>query len=542
MLTKFALKQPPRQSQVEVLKAIEQAYQKGYRIVLLEAPVGSGKSAIAVTVAKHYGPAHILTPRKSLQDQYRDDFQHEDLITMKGRSSYPCFHPLITGKDPGSKAYQKAVDEISKGLPCNPLQTKRTCATGPCTVSSKEAAKCTLETKDSDPLFPCPYKVAIAAAQKRNAVVHNVHSFIYQTSFANYFEPAPLLIVDECHDVEGIVRGFSTRTFYIPRVMSNTDLEITRGFDSFADWADWFSSKAAMFSDRQDSLGVSERDEFLTRVESFKNLSEMVKDKFVRVIEVDRSEGRTIFRFTPEFIGNIANRLLYDYGKKVLLMSGTIYSKSSFCRDNGLKEEDVCFIRIGSSFPKANRPIYSKPKYQIDTSHKLWDQNFEKMCDIIEEISEVFSDAKGLIHTPSYTASAQILAALKDRVPRLRSHTSEDFLEKLQAFYDEEGQPIFLSPICQQGVDFKYDRARFQIVLRVPYMNTSDEFVKYKVENDFRWYNHQALVLFGQQMGRVNRAGDDYGATILVDARFNKFISKNRSLLPKWLTEAIIYK
>ena len=101
---------------------------------------------------------------------------------------------------------------------------------------------------------------------------------------------------------------------------------------------------------------------------------------------------------------------------------------------------------------------------------------------------------------------------------------------------------MFLSPICGQGVDFKYDRARFQIILRVPYENTGDAFNNHKVKNDYQWYNYQALIKFGQQIGRVNRAPDDFGVTVLMDERFNKFISRNKNVLPKWVLDSIIYK
>lgn len=92
------------------------------------------------------------------------------------------------------------------------------------------------------------------------------------------------------------------------------------------------------------------------------------------------------------------------------------------------------------------------------------------------------------------------------------------------------------------GVDFKGDRARFQIVTRVPYLSIGSKFVEDKVEKDFPWYNYQALIVLGQQIGRVNRSEDDYGATFLVDERFNKFISKNSKLLPGWVKEGMIWK
>jgi Rad3-related DNA helicase len=122
------------------------------------------------------------------------------------------------------------------------------------------------------------------------------------------------------------------------------------------------------------------------------------------------------------------------------------------------------------------------------------------------------------------------------------THGKNDTQEKLQLFYDSKDPLVFVSPVCQQGVDFKGDRARFQIILRVPYLNTSDAFVSHKVQNDFPWYNYQALITWGQQIGRINRSEDDYGATFLMDSRFNKFITRNLSKIPKWVQSAIVWK
>jgi len=122
-------------------------------------------------------------------------------------------------------------------------------------------------------------------------------------------------------------------------------------------------------------------------------------------------------------------------------------------------------------------------------------------------------------------------------------HDRHDLSQKLQEFYASTGNGVFISPVCQQGVDFKGDRARFQIVTRVPYANTSDEFMNYKVQNDFNWYNYQALITFGQMIGRVNRSDDDFGATFLLDERFTKFVGgRNAAKLPKWLRDAFIFK
>jgi Rad3-related DNA helicase len=83
------------------------------------------------------------------------------------------------------------------------------------------------------------------------------------------------------------------------------------------------------------------------------------------------------------------------------------------------------------------------------------------------------------------------------------------------------------------------DRARFQIILRIPYLNAGDKFIEMKLKKDFAWYNYQAMISFGQQTGRINRSETDFGVTILMDDRFPKFIRKNRSKFPKWLLDSI---
>ena len=95
-----------RLNQKVVIEEIDKVFKTGVKIVVLEAPVGSGKSAIAVTLARSVGEtskeegvggAHVITPRKSLQDQYHEDF-YNHLVLMKGRNAYPC----TFGSQPGS--------------------------------------------------------------------------------------------------------------------------------------------------------------------------------------------------------------------------------------------------------------------------------------------------------------------------------------------------------------------------------------------------------------------------------------------------------
>jgi ATP-dependent DNA helicase DinG len=59
------------------------------RVVVIEAPTGPGKSALAVTLAHEARSAYVLTGQKVLQDQYHRDFATLAL-DAQGPRNYAC--------------------------------------------------------------------------------------------------------------------------------------------------------------------------------------------------------------------------------------------------------------------------------------------------------------------------------------------------------------------------------------------------------------------------------------------------------------------
>jgi Rad3-related DNA helicase len=520
-----------------VLEEIDKVFQEGKKIVIVEGPVGCGKSAIAIALARAAESCHVLTPRKSLQNQYYDDFE-EFIVLMKGRNSYPCTYEAT------NRQYKKVIEQVKSGSIKAPHFDEESCATGPCRDSKPMYERCVTANG------PCPYKVAIEVAQGSDIIVHNLHSFIFQTSFGEAFLPRELLIVDEAHEIEGIMREFISKSFSshkpvwtsrTPKSANPADWEELLLSDDFVP----IETPEEKAEKRKDIDFQSNRDKYLFKLQTFMEQLQSTGNKYTvkfreNTLGHNGVHHTSTVEFVPHNIGNSAQRTLFDYGSKVLLMSGTIYDKNVYCRNIGISPEDAHFIRVPSSFPVKNRPVYLKSEYQVDTSFAEWDNNFPEMIGIIKKIMGTFHDVKGLIHAPSYMAAEQLTCELND--PRVVTHRPENFQTKLSEFYESDKPQVFVSPVCQQGVDFKEDRARFQIVLRVPYPSTQDKFVHEKVETDFPWYNYQALVTFGQQLGRVNRSENDFGVTFLLDSRFNKFVTRNLSKLPKWQKDAFIWK
>ena len=77
-----------RAKQLEGMKQIAQAINDGYRIIVLEAPTGFGKSPVAIALGRTLGSSYICSATKDLQSQYTKDFPF--LRSVKGMSNFDC--------------------------------------------------------------------------------------------------------------------------------------------------------------------------------------------------------------------------------------------------------------------------------------------------------------------------------------------------------------------------------------------------------------------------------------------------------------------
>ena len=96
-LKKDLSKYKPRKEQKEALNFIDSEYQKNKlnKFFLLNLPVGSGKSHLALMISDWYkknvnktAKVDIITNSKILQDQYSDTY--ESVCDLKGKENYEC--------------------------------------------------------------------------------------------------------------------------------------------------------------------------------------------------------------------------------------------------------------------------------------------------------------------------------------------------------------------------------------------------------------------------------------------------------------------
>src|SRR3989344_9255865 len=97
-------------TQEDVVKEIVKAISEGNKLIFLRGMCGTGKSAIALNLAKAFGRASIVVPVKNLQKQYEEDYTKNKYIkkdngerlkisTIKGRQNFECKYIAESGKD-----------------------------------------------------------------------------------------------------------------------------------------------------------------------------------------------------------------------------------------------------------------------------------------------------------------------------------------------------------------------------------------------------------------------------------------------------------
>jgi Rad3-related DNA helicase len=87
-------------SQEDIVNEVIAATKEGYKIIFIRGVCGTGKSAIALNLAKHFGKTSIVVPIKSLQEQYIKDYTDKKYVlkddkklkisSILGRKNFSC--------------------------------------------------------------------------------------------------------------------------------------------------------------------------------------------------------------------------------------------------------------------------------------------------------------------------------------------------------------------------------------------------------------------------------------------------------------------
>lgn len=525
----------PRDKQVAALSAIQRVMDsKGTSNIILESPVGAGKSAMALAITRYLGTGHIITTQKHLQNQYFEDFS-DFLVTMKGRNSYPCIYDDTTGR------YS---DEVRIKIQTGNFQDEvmMSCSDGRCLNCTEPSVyrgimeRCTNNFGGSG----CPYTMAAEIAEASEVTVHNVHSFFYQTTYASKFSPRKSIVVDEAHDLDMVIRDILSESLKLPWVEEKGMFEDM----PLQTLLKYLNSKTSLYTSMVHMETYSDPMEKEKKLASYQefigNITTRIVEKSDCLVYAEHYGQSTTIMVKALDVRDRISTFLNTMGCHRLLMSGTLFNKAFICDSMGLSPEDTVFIRGTSEFPVENRPVIYNKSINADCSMGSWykETGVNKIVQSIKTLMDRHPNEKGLIHVGSYQ-EAEILAEALQNTGRVITHGPNDYQQVMEMFYSSRAAVVLISPRSQQGVDMRDDRARFQIITKVPYLNIGDRVIQKMKSRSRLWYNLKTLTVFCQQLGRIVRSPTDHGVTYLLDSRFPRFLSSMWKYIPEWQQQAI---
>lgn len=496
-----------REAQVKVLQAIGQAWEKADNFVV-HVPVGVGKSLIAMTISNAVFSSHILTPAKDLQTQYVETFG-KDVALIAGRGNYDCCY-----KKPFRLPSMKKIIEQGRIPPRSP-------GFSPCSADDRvcKTASGKLDCMASG-VDICPFDLAVQYAQQSPIAVHNMAGFCYHAEMSNKFLPRDVLIVDEAHSLEDVLRNVGVQEIEL----SKQEFEILE--PKF---------------EKEDFLPAPDLAEDLVAFKYERGLMDVAFPTYVldkKYAELKRREHAKPARLllTPKYTAALSQKHILNFGEKRVFMSGSIADYEYFTESLRLPSETTVKIEMTTSpFPVGSRLIIFPKNHLVDMNSKKRKDNEPLLDAAVRRILDRHPNEKGVIHTTSYAVSSELGYRLRDTGRMIAPKNGFEHKRMFDSFLNSGSNSVYISPSISEGVDLKYDRARFQIITTVSYLPPS-----YKNAFGEKPYikrmNRQAMQTLMQQVGRVTRAADDHGVSYLIDSRGEDILSRD---FPLWFKEAV---
>ena len=538
-------KYKPRKEQKDALDFIDSEYQKNKltKFFLLNLPVGSGKSHLALMIADWYrknvtkmSRVDIITNSKILQDQYADTY--ESIADLKGKDNYEC------------ESYSCS---CAQGGEFNRLN-KSSCES-------------------------CPYSFARENYISGGISLTNFYLYILYAIYNPKLmenRGARVLIVDEAHDFDDVMSDFISIKItdnVVKKFKFSNEYDILKklkSVNSISDYVEFlkYLNGEIVTTTEDMERGMSSVSRNIKSDKRDLKISKVLKTKNtdVRVMNLvtDLKQYQLkIEVFLKEYKDNPNNWVLesnwnekmkskelslepiwaYDYLDKyvfsnydmVFLMSGTILDKNLFCQLNGLDVTKASYYSITSPFPLKNRPIYYMPLGKM--SFKSKEDTFKRYIPYLQKLLDKYKNKKGIIHTNSFELAKWIENSVTD--PRLVFHDSSNKDEILRMHMESEEPTVIVSPSMDTGVSFDNDSARFQIIVKVPYPSLASQKNKMRQKHNPDWYAWKTVSGLIQMTGRPVRSNIDYADTIIIDGGFGDVIKHSSQFLPDWIQEAI---
>lgn len=538
----------PRKFQSEILSIIKWSMSNDkFDNIVIQAPTGIGKSAIAMTLKKWYDSAYLLTPTLGLTEQYKRDYSSH-LTELKGRSNFPCW--------------------VREG----------TAESAPCYTKNNTCP----HTKRED---PCPYYQQKFEAADSQLVLSNP-SYMFRLIRGDInFGQRSLAIYDEAHDLESFFLDF------VETKISLDDYALiygdTKNFPMHYHAVDWIKPITEMHKEAEKGIDIADKLGDERQVERYRNLLgktamllDLLKTPNQVVIENILENRKRVLRVRPVRANRFALENLERLSDTRIMLSATILDIDTFINNLGLENQRTLYINVTKSpFPAENFDIHYASCGAMSYSKR--EKSIQKQIKAIAAIMTKFDNKRGVILPHSHYIRETIVNGLIDLgfEDRICTHGSDPRGRKValeRFFSNKEKDLVLISTYVGQGFDFKGDLAEWLVICKVPFLPIKGDPVieqrmmedehtwrskyegtldcPYEPPNKYSngmcssfscpapcksWYSLQTALKLVQGAGRIIRSPTDKGHLFILDGSWARYARNNNHLLPAWFRDAI---
>lgn len=448
--------------------------------LIIEAPVGSGKSAVGSALGRR-GTSRVITYTKNLQIQYQDTYNFDAIF---GMSNYPCV--------------------ISEAIELN-------------------ADDCAFpgEMHACPAYHECAYIVARQNCARSNRQVMN-YAYYKEAGWVKE-KLSDFLYLDEAHLLPDLLKSYVTIEYTVEYLRDhdlpmfptthpkNKNIRLRMA-------AGWLKDIGKVFKAEYNKLvnipkalrGVA----IVRRMKYLESEIGVIDDVIRSATEYPNlffaDWNDEVIRIIPLTVSRFFNSNFHEDNSKIIMTSATIGNPNVFAKILGIR--DFSFRSVPSVFPPESMPIYL-PDDAPRMNSKAGDAKKKKWGGLIAEmIKSCDSSWAGVVHVSSYYQAnelANLLArnGLGNRVYIPKVQGTENKAQEVEHRVKKYTNPIIISPVFHQGFDAPY--LNFNIVGKIPF-SSLDSWGYAEMEFDPLRYRWKSGAKLEQACGRIRRGRPEH--------------------------------
>ncbi len=461
-----------RENQLETIHWILESKKKK---LIVEAPVGSGKSAVACALGRR-GTSRVITFTKNLQIQYQDIYNYNAIF---GMANYPCVISEMLDLSAEDCSFPGEMHACPSYHECHYV------------IARNECAK--------------------SARQSMNYAYYNQATWVKEKT-------SDFLYLDEAHLLPDLLKSYMTIEYTVAYLRDhdlpmfpvahpkNKNVRLRMAIQ-------WLNGIGKIYKTEYNKLAsIPKAVRSVAMIRKMKHLESEIS--IIDNVLYDATDYPDLFfvdwddeiiRIIPLSIGKFFHKYFYEATAKIIMTSATIGNPNVFAKILGLGDFD--YRAVPSTFPPESMPIYlpdDAPRMNSKSSETKKRKWGKLIADMIKSCDPSWA---GIIHVSSYYQATDLASRLAknglgNRVYIPQTQGTENKASEVENRVKKYTNPIIISPVFHQGFDAPF--LNFNIVAKIPFSNL-DSWGYAEMQHDPLRYRWRTGAKFEQACGRIRR-------------------------------------